>query len=183
MSSAVRTITGIEGSPARLAARQRLSPAISSKRSSASSRTRMGWSTPSSATEAVRLASDSSSKYRRGWLGFGLIEPTGNSLSPVPASPVMALGVRAPRPLPSPLRHGGGGGRQRFLGEVPAGLVGFRAYRAHRYLADPRTRLSSDVCGDHGPQAPTQPAAARHRSPPWPVPGRQWRPGSSNRTR
>ena len=52
--------------PARRAARQRLSPAISSYSSSSVCRTRIGCSTPISRTEAVRDASPSSSKCDRG---------------------------------------------------------------------------------------------------------------------
>src|SRR3546814_5401994 len=46
-----------------------------------------------------------------------LIEPTGTSLSPVPASPVMSVGIRAPRPLPSPLRRA----TAHLLGQFPVG--------------------------------------------------------------
>ena len=81
------TIAGIVCSPARLAARQRRSPAISSKRSSPVGRTRTGWSTPSSRTDAVSAARRSSSKCRRGWCGFGTTWLTGSSRSTEPSSP------------------------------------------------------------------------------------------------
>src|SRR4051794_25251074 len=84
----------------------------------------MGCSTPSSATDAVRLARASSSKLARGWCGFGAMDPTGTSLSPVPGSaPVMSVGMRAPRPLPSPLRRP----TAHLLGQL---AIGDRAPRA-----------------------------------------------------
>src|SRR3954464_6609799 len=98
-------MAGSDGRPARLAARQRRSPAINSYRSSPKGRTSTGWSTPSSRTDAVSDARASSSKAFRGWLGLVVRLLTGSSVSDT--GPVSALatsdGISAPSPLPSPL--------------------------------------------------------------------------------
>src|SRR5437764_10543289 len=112
-------MAGTEGSPARLAAFHRRSPATSWYRSSARGRTRMGWSTPSSRTDAVSAASASSWKARRGWLGFEVTLLTGTSMNcRGPASLDAASdGIRAPRPRPRPLRRA----TAHLLGQLPIG--------------------------------------------------------------
>src|SRR3954447_7221235 len=97
-------MAGMVCKPARLAARQRRSPAISWKDPSSAWRTRTGWSTPNSRTEAARPLRVSSSNVVLGCCGFGSMEETGSwryadSLSPG------AGGMSAPSPLPSPLRR------------------------------------------------------------------------------
>src|SRR5437588_10637786 len=97
-------MAGIVCSPARLAARQRRSPAISWNDPISTWRTRTGCRTPSSRKEAVRALRLSSSNVDRGWAGLGSMAETGicryaDSLSPG------AGGISAPRPLPSPLRR------------------------------------------------------------------------------
>src|SRR5437763_439189 len=97
-------MAGIVWRPARLAARQRRSPAINWNDPISTWRTSTGWRTPSSRTEAVRELRLSSSNVVRGWPGFGSMEVTGiwryaDSLSPG------AGGISAPSPLPSPLRR------------------------------------------------------------------------------
>ena len=72
VSSTSRTRAGIVWSPARLAARHRRSPAMSSYSSSPAGRTRTGWSTPTSRIDAVSDASASSSKCAPGLVGVGL---------------------------------------------------------------------------------------------------------------
>ena len=81
------------------------------------------------------------------------------------------------------LRHGGGQAGQRLLVEVGPRLVRVRRDGSHRHLPKARARLAArDVRRDQRPQPPTQPAAACHRSPPWPAPGTRSRPASSDRT-
>ena len=80
------TTAGIVCRPARLAARQRRSPAISSKRSSPVARTRTGCSTPSSRTEAVSAAEATPRRSAAG-AGAGSARPgsTGSSRSTEPS--------------------------------------------------------------------------------------------------
>src|SRR3954471_4794729 len=100
-------IAGTEGRPARLAARHRRSPATSSYLSSGSGRTRIGWSTPSSRTEAVSEARASSSNTLRGWWGLVVMTVSGSSVYVSGPSSALATseGISAPSPLPSPLRR------------------------------------------------------------------------------
>src|SRR5947209_7012909 len=114
-SSAVRIRAGTIWRPARLAARQRRSPATSSYVPFPVGRTSTGCSTPNSRTEAVRAARASSSKEVRGWRRLAEMEATGISWNPpAPSSPEPG-GMRAPRPLPSPPRRA----TAHLLGQLP----------------------------------------------------------------
>src|SRR5579884_283063 len=91
--------------PARREARHRRSPAISSKRSVPTALTRIGCRTPRARMESVSEARLSSSKWARGWLGFGSTAETGTCRSTESESAFTSGGMRAPRPLPNPLRR------------------------------------------------------------------------------
>src|SRR5438128_4319042 len=95
---------GIACSPARRAARQRRSPATSSYSPSPTGRTSTGCSIPTARMDAASAAMDSSSKLLRGWLGLGRSALTGSSWYAAAVSVVVG-GIRAPRPLPRPLRR------------------------------------------------------------------------------
>src|SRR5438132_13531867 len=60
---------------------------------------------PTSRMLAARAARVSSSKCSRGCLRLGSMLATGSSWSPAPLSPMTSVGMRAPRPLPNPLRR------------------------------------------------------------------------------
>src|SRR4029079_3650130 len=70
-------------------------------------RTRIGCSTPTSRIDAVSDASASSSNAWRGWWRLLVPALTGTSMRFDPAcwTAVTSEGIRAPRPLPSPLRR------------------------------------------------------------------------------
>ena len=86
----------------------------------------------------------------------------------------LARSTRSARPAP-PRRSGAEAG----AGWARCRSTGSSLQREPDRPRSPPTR----PVGDQGPEALTQPAAACHRSPPWPAPGRRWRPGSSDRTR
>src|SRR5215218_663664 len=93
--------TGTRSSPASLAARSLLSPAMSSK-PFVVERTTSGWSIPTSRIEAASSLMPVSGKLRRGWRVLGRIAETGSSsnFNPPTLSPVA---MSAERPRPSPL--------------------------------------------------------------------------------
>ena len=103
-------MAGIVDRPARFEARQRRSPAMSSNRSGVvDGRTNTGCNKPIALIDAESSASESSSKWFRGWFGFGSIEETEISCNPVPEPPpsrgantVDPVGINASKPLPSP---------------------------------------------------------------------------------
>src|SRR5947207_10153227 len=66
----------------------------------------MGCNTPISRIEAVSEAKASSSKCSRGWNRLGTTAATGSSVSDDPAAVLRAppLGIKAPKPRPSPPR-------------------------------------------------------------------------------
>src|SRR5207249_3597165 len=68
-------------------------------------RTSTGCRIPSSRTEAVSDASDSSSKYCRGCRPLACTAVRGISRRFEPRSTTTSVGMRAPRPLPNPLRR------------------------------------------------------------------------------
>src|SRR5690606_29084128 len=125
------------------------SPAISSYSPPPASRTRMGWSTPSSRTEAASELNDSSSKCRRGWWGLGRMDDTGTSrraeVSP-PTTPLASGGMSAPSPLPSPLRRA----TAHLLGQLAVGDGAPRG-RIERDdgLPERRSFGQPDRAGDH----------------------------------
>src|SRR5207302_3600270 len=91
--------------PARRAARHRRSPAMSSKFPSPSSLTSTGWRMPTSRMLAASEARLSSSKCSRGCRRLGSMLATGSSWSCEPCWRMTSVGMRAPRPLPNPLRR------------------------------------------------------------------------------
>ena len=107
-SLVVRTMAGIVAKPARWVARQRRSPAINSywSSSSSSSLTKIGCNTPISAIDAANSTNVSSSKWCRGWFGFGETDAVGISTN-VPVSPPgpPSIGMSELNPFPSPLRR------------------------------------------------------------------------------
>src|SRR5207247_575345 len=94
----------------------RRSPAMSSK-VPPTSRTSTGWRMPSSRTDAVSEASDSSSKCFRGWRGLERTLLIGTSIKAVPPLSTTSVGIKAPRPLPNPLRRA----TTHLLGQLPVG--------------------------------------------------------------
>src|SRR5215207_7996348 len=92
--------TGTLSSPASLAARSLLSPAMSSKPSGVE-RTTSGCSIPTSLIEAAISLMPASGKLRRGWRVFGRIAVVGSSsnFNPPTLSPV-AMSAESPRPRP-----------------------------------------------------------------------------------
>ena len=98
-------------------------PATAARRRSARTgrrrgRTSTGCRTPSSRIDAVSDASASSSKWPRGWCGLGSIgRPGGPAASVDSTSATSAVGISAPRPLPSPLRRA----TAHLLGQLPIG--------------------------------------------------------------
>src|ERR687897_65943 len=99
-SPACRMRTGTLSNPASLAARNLLSPAMSSKPPSVE-RTTSGCRIPTSRMEAANSLMPPSGKLRRGWRVFGRIAEVGSSsnLSPPTLSPV-AMRAESPRPNP-----------------------------------------------------------------------------------
>src|SRR5919202_5014583 len=77
-------------------------------------RTRTGWRTPSSRTEAVSAAIASSSKRDRGWRRLAVIDETGMSRNADGSASALG-GMRAPSPLPSPTRRA----TAHLLGQLP----------------------------------------------------------------
>ncbi len=77
---------------------------MSSYSSSLVSRTRIGWSTPTSRIDDARLDMASSSKRVRGCRGLGLMLVIGTTRRAESLSRA-SVGMSAPRPLPSPLRR------------------------------------------------------------------------------
>src|SRR5579883_116980 len=95
---------------------------MSSYSSCPTSLTSTGWSTPSSLMEAANDSRASSSKRERGWRELGRMRSRGSCFSIDPLSPATGLatgwlGMRAPRPRPSPLRRG----TDHLLGQLPVG--------------------------------------------------------------
>ncbi len=70
---------------------------------------------------------------------------------------------------------------ERVLVEGRPRLVGVGLDAGHRELLVDHHRGLGPVGRDQGPQPSTEPAAARHRSPPWPARGRRWPPARSDR--
>src|SRR5579883_2478145 len=104
-SGTSRTSAGISASPARRAARQRRSPAISSNRPPAMARTTIGWISPWALIEAASSCRRSSSIDCRGWYRPGWIRATSSRRNSSPAAAVSDSGTpsstsrsRAPRP-------------------------------------------------------------------------------------
>ena len=68
--------------------------------------------------------------------------------------------------------------------ELGPGLAGVGGDGPDRQLLVGRLAVLGHAArGDQCPQPSTQPALARHRSPPWPARGRRWRHARSGRTR
>src|SRR5215207_1273110 len=108
--------TGTRSSPASLAARSLLSPAMSSK-PFVVERTTSGWSIPTSRIEAASSLMPVSGKLRRGWRVLGRIAETGSSsnFNPPTLSPVAMSAERPrPRPLLPTAQHLLGDGRVRL---------------------------------------------------------------------
>src|SRR6478609_6531381 len=82
-SSMSSTIAGMAACSASFEARQRRSPAMSSKRPSASGRTRTGWRTPCSRIEAASSSSASWLIAMRGFCGLGSILSSGTMRTPL----------------------------------------------------------------------------------------------------
>ena len=102
-SSRARSNAGIDSIPASCAARQRRSPAISSKCPSGSGRTSTGCSKPRVSSEPASAANATSSKCRRGWRGLGKISSTAtwrNSSTALSGSVETAMIAARPRPIP-----------------------------------------------------------------------------------
>src|SRR5690606_38371289 len=106
-SSIVLTSAGTSDQPRRVTARQRRSPAINSHAAfppGGAGRTTIGCRSPFSRIELARSSSSSSENPRRGWNGFGAIDPTGNGRAPpgFTSGPSPRYSPRsAPRPLPN----------------------------------------------------------------------------------
>ena len=81
------------------------------------------------------------------------------------------------------LTHRGGERGQRLLVERAPGLERARLHRRHRDLLQRGARLPRHPGRDQGAQTPTQSAAARHHSPPWPARDRRSHPARTDRTR
>src|SRR6266550_9257596 len=81
-SSSSSTSAGMVARPASFAARQRRSPATSWYRFWPSGRTRIGWRTPCSRTEAASSCRASMSNTVRGWFGFDSMLSTGMMRTP-----------------------------------------------------------------------------------------------------
>src|SRR5918998_28917 len=138
LSPACRIRTGTRSRPASLAARSRLSPAISSKPASVE-RITSGCKIPTSRMEAASSFMLVSENWRRGWWGLGRIAETGTSsnLSPPTLSPA---DMSAESPLPNPRLPTG----QYLLGDggvglrscTPRGIQSYRQAEA-RCLAEP----------------------------------------------
>src|SRR5918998_83084 len=127
LSPACRIRTGTRSRPASLAARSRLSPAISSKPPGVDLTT-SGCRTPTSRIEAASSSMPGWGKVRRGWRALGRMAVTGSSsnLRPPTPSPV-AIRAESPRPRPRlPTAH-------HLLGH---GLVGLGACAARRVPRD-----------------------------------------------
>src|ERR1039458_1410442 len=119
-------MAGTASSPASPPARQRRSPAISSKLPPATGRTRTGWRTPRSLIDSASSSSVCWSNSRRGWCGVGVVSP---------------------RPIPRALSATGGNLLCQFEIGVRPGAVGIVV--DHR-LAEARCLPDSDVARDHG---------------------------------